>query len=480
MNIFREHLRLYLVTDTRWNKDQWMKDVETSLKNGVSCVQLRDKELDDQTFLTLAKEMKKLSLKTNVPFIVNDRIEIAIASEADGVHIGQGDIQASEARELLGEDMVLGVSVSTVEEAVRAEIDGADYLGVGAMFVTATKDDAESVTIETLKSISEAVSIPVVAIGGIDQHNIMSLDRTGIYGVAVISAILGERDITEATVRMADKAEKIVNHTVRKVLTIAGSDSSGGAGIQADLKTIAAHNCFGMSVITALTAQNTKGVFGIENVTDAFVTSQIDSVFTDIRPEAVKVGMVSSEEIIYAIAEGLKNHKATHIVIDPVMVATSGSKLLEDGAINVLIQNLIPLATVITPNIFEAELLAKMTIKTKEDMVLAAETISDWYPGHILIKGGHLDEEASDLLYSKGDAVWFKSERIDNPNTHGTGCTLSSAIASNLSKGYDIEESVRRSKGFITGAIKDQLNIGRGRGPLNHQYRQSAYVDYEV
>jgi len=470
LNTFREHLKLYLVTDRRWNPDGIIEDVKTALDKGVTCLQIREKEMEHEDFLKLSLEMKKLTVERNVPFIINDDVEIAVKCKADGLHIGQGDMDAAEARRLIGQDMILGVSASTIDEAIKAEADGADYLGVGAMFITSTKDDAEAVKTHELKAIVEAVSIPVVAIGGIDENNILELDRTGIYGVAVVSSILAKDDIGKATIEMAEKSDILVHDTVRKVLTIAGSDSSGGAGIQADLKTMAAHNCYGMSVITALTAQNTTGVYGIENVSEEFVANQMDCVFKDIRPEAVKIGMVSSVGIIDTISQGLKEHKASHVVVDPVMVSTSGSKLLEDGAILALKEKLIPLAEVITPNIFEAELLADMKIESKDDMVKAAEKISTWYDGHILVKGGHLDAEASDLLYSKGQISWYKSERIENPNTHGTGCTLSSAIASNLAKGYDINKSIENSKGFITGAIRDKLDLGKGRGPLNHQF----------
>lgn len=470
MNTFREHLKLYLVTDRRWNQDGILEDVKTALDKGVTCLQIREKEMSHDDFLEISREMKKLTDERKVPFIINDDVEIAVKVDADGLHIGQGDMAAFEARKIIGKDKILGVSVSTVEEAIKAESEGADYLGVGAMFTTSTKDDANPVKLQELKAITEAVSIPVVAIGGIDENNIHKLERTGIYGVAVVSSILAKDDIAEATLEMAEKSDILVYDTVRKVLTIAGSDPSGGAGIQADLKTMAAHNCFGMSVITALTAQNTTGVYGIENVSEDFVAIQMDCVFKDIRPEAVKIGMVSSEGIIDAISKRLKEHKATCVVVDPVMVSTSGSRLLEDGAILALKEKLIPLAEVITPNIIEAGLLADMKIENREDMLKAAEKISGWYDGHILVKGGHLDEDAWDLLYTRGQISWYEGEKIENPNTHGTGCTLSSAIASNLAKGYDIITCIENSKEYITGAIKDGLDIGRGRGPLNHQF----------
>lgn len=257
---------------------------------------------------------------------------------------------------------------------------------------------------------------------------------------------------------------------MKKILTIAGSDCSGGAGIQADLKTFMAHKCYGMSVITALTAQNTTGVYGIENCSTDFVKNQLDCVMTDIMPDAIKIGMVSSVDIIEAIVEKLKEHKGQNIVVDPVMVATSGSRLIEDDAMDALLTRLLPLATIITPNLYEAELISGMKIETVEEMIAAAKKIADTYNGHILIKGGHLAGHANDLLYSQGKITWFEGQKIENPNTHGTGCTLSSAIASNLGLGYDIEESVGRSKDYISGAIGDKMDIGKGRGPLNHCY----------
>lgn len=467
LNTFREHLKLYLVSDRRWNKDGYLEDIKMALDHGVTCLQIREKNLSDEDFIQLVTDIQKF---TEVPLIVNDNIHVAKACNAEGVHIGQKDISTLQARSILGKDKILGVSVSTVDQAIQAEKDGADYLGVGAMFTTQTKMDAKPVELKTLKAITEAVAIPVVAIGGITKDNISQLHRTGIYGVAVISSILAEKDIKKATEVLVEKTNQLVHHSIRKVLTIAGSDCSGGAGIQADLKTIAVHKCYGMSVITALTAQNTQGVYAIENLSLKFIENQMDAVFSDIRPEAIKIGMVASKDIITTLSESLKKHKASHIVVDPVMVSTSGSKLLEDHAIQALKEELMPLAEVITPNIYEAQLLADMIIQTTDDMVEAAKRISSWYPGHILIKGGHLSHVASDLLYSKQEATWFSGQRIDNPNTHGTGCTLSSAIASNLAMGYNIKTSIKNSKDYITGAIKDGLDFGKGRGPLNHQY----------
>ena len=257
---------------------------------------------------------------------------------------------------------------------------------------------------------------------------------------------------------------------MRPALTIAGSDSSGGAGIQADIKTMMANGVYAMSAITALTAQNTTGVTGIMEVTPDFLGEQLDNIFTDIRPNAVKIGMVSASPIIVKIAEKLKEYKAENIVVDPVMVATSGSKLISDEAIATLKKELLPIAAVLTPNIPEAEVLSGMEVKTEEDMITAAKIISETYHCAVLCKGGHQLNDANDLLYRDGSYKWFYGKRIDNPNTHGTGCTLSSAIASNLAKGFDLDTSVERAKAYISGALADMLDLGKGSGPMNHGF----------
>lgn len=261
------------------------------------------------------------------------------------------------------------------------------------------------------------------------------------------------------------------NIFMKTALTIAGSDSSGGAGIQADIKTMICNGVYAMSAITALTAQNTVGVTAIMEVTPEFLGEQLDNVFTDIYPDAVKTGMVSNGALIKVIAEKLKKYKAQRIVIDPVMVATSGFRLISDEAVDTLKEQLLPLADVLTPNIPEAEVLSGMGVKTEEDMILAAEKISKTYRCAVLLKGGHQLNDANDLLYRDGSYKWFFGKRIDNPNTHGTGCTLSSAIASNLAKGYELDESVERAKDYISGALLAMLDLGKGSGPLNHGFR---------
>ena len=257
---------------------------------------------------------------------------------------------------------------------------------------------------------------------------------------------------------------------MKTALTISGSDSSGGAGIQADIKTMTANGVFAMSAVTALTAQNTTGVTGIMEVSPEFLKEQIDCIFTDIRPDAVKIGMVSSAELIRAIAEKLKEYQAENIVVDPVMVATSGAKLISDDAIGTLKEALLPMADILTPNIPEAEVLSGMEVKTEEDMVKAAEKISRTYHCAVLLKGGHQLNDANDLLCRGEEHRWFYGKRIDNPNTHGTGCTLSSAIASNLAKGFDMETAVERAKAYISGALGAMLDLGKGSGPMNHAF----------
>ncbi len=257
---------------------------------------------------------------------------------------------------------------------------------------------------------------------------------------------------------------------MKKVLTIAGSDCSGGAGIQADIKTITVHKLYAMSVITALTAQNTTGVYGVLETNKDFVSNQLDSVFSDIMPDAVKIGMVSNSEIIKVIADKLKQYNATNIVVDPVMVSTSGSKLLSDEAIDVMIKYLLPLGKVITPNIPEAQVLSGILITNKDDMIKAAKIIEQKIGTAVLLKGGHSVNDATDLLFDDGKIEWFTSERINNPNTHGTGCTLSSAIACNLAKGYLLNKSVKNAKDYLTGALKSNLDLGKGSGPVDHTY----------
>ena len=257
---------------------------------------------------------------------------------------------------------------------------------------------------------------------------------------------------------------------MKTALSIAGSDSSGGAGIQADIKTMTMNGVFAMTAVTALTAQNTTGVTGILEVDPPFLAQQLDAVFSDIRPDAVKIGMVASSALIRVIAERLRHYQAMNIVVDPVMVSTSGARLLQEDAVSELTASLLPLAAVATPNIPEAEILSGMDIKSAADMERAAEKINRDFGCPVLLKGGHDLNDANDLLFCGGRSQWFPGRRIDNPNTHGTGCTLSSAIAANLAKGFDLAEAVQRAKDYVSGCLAAQLDLGRGSGPMAHNF----------
>ena len=257
---------------------------------------------------------------------------------------------------------------------------------------------------------------------------------------------------------------------LKTALTIAGSDCSGGAGIQADLKTMTMNGVYAMSAITALTAQNTTGVRAIQESSPEFLKQQLDAIFEDIYPNAVKIGMVSSCELIRVIADRLRYYDAKNVVVDPVMVATSGSALMKTDAVQTLVEELFPLSALVTPNVPEAEVLSGLTIETKEDMMTAAKQIGNNYHCAVLLKGGHSINDANDLLYANDELIWFEGNRINNPNTHGTGCTLSSAIAANLAKGFTLAESVQRAKNYISDALSAQLDLGQGSGPMNHAF----------
>ena len=258
---------------------------------------------------------------------------------------------------------------------------------------------------------------------------------------------------------------------MKTALTIAGSDCSGGAGIQADIKTMTMNAVYAMSIITALTAQNTTGVRAIQETTSDFLSHQLDAVFEDIYPDAIKIGMVASSELIRVISEKLRYYNAKNIVVDPVMVATSGSELMKKGAVKTLMEELLPIASLVTPNIPEAEILSGLKIETKEDMIKAARKMEKDYQCAVLLKGGHSIHDANDLLCEGGQLIWFEGRRINNPNTHGTGCTLSSAIAANLAKGLTLVESIQQAKEYISDALEAMLDLGKGSGPMNHAFQ---------
>ena len=464
-------MRLYAVTDRSWLKDgETLEEAaQAALAGGVTILQLREKHASHGELVAAARRLKPVCEAYGVPLIIDDDVEAVLESGADGVHVGQGDMAVAEARRILGPDKIIGASAHSEAEAREAVRQGADYLGCGAVFATATKNDTTPLSREELRRICRCVEVPAVAIGGITEANCMELAASGIAGIAVVSSIFAAEDKRTAARRLRLLAERIAGKR-RAVLTIAGSDCSGGAGIQADLKTMLANGVYGMSAITALTAQNTTGVYGILESTPEFLASQLDCIFGDIRPDAVKTGMVSSAGLIRVIGEKLKEYGAEHIVVDPVMVSTSGSKLLQEEAMEALTSVLLPMAEVITPNIPEAEVLSGMEIASAADMETAAEKIFRAYGCAVLCKGGHSLNDANDLLCDGEGCTWFAGRKIDNPNTHGTGCTLSSAIAANLAKGMELREAVAVAKEYISGALAAGLDLGKGSGPLDHGF----------
>ncbi len=480
MKFDKSMLLLYAVTDRTWTGRQNLyQQVEDAISGGATMIQLREKELSYTEFLDEALKIRQLTSLYKIPLIINDNIEIALACKADGLHVGQGDLEATEARRLLGPDRILGVTAKTPEQAIAAQTAGADYLGSGAVFGSATKKDAALMDTETLRSICSSVSIPVVAIGGIRQENIKKLAGIGIAGAAVVSGIFAAPDIKKA----AETLRREINHIVSSksamlpnrfapppVLSIAGSDCSGGAGIQADLKTILAFQAYGMSVITVLTAQNTWKVDQILETPPEFVGRQLDCVFEDIPPMAVKIGMVYQEAVIMTVAERLRRYCAPNVVLDPVMVSSSGKALLEKRAMDTLTRELFPLAKLITPNIPETQLLTGLQLRTISDMEQAAELLGKRYGTSVLVKGGHRTEDACDVLYCQEEdrCIRFNDNRLASASFHGTGCTLSSAIACGLAWGKNLEESIRKAKTYIRQAMNPGLRLGKGSLPLNH------------
>lgn len=543
----RFDLRAYFVVGPDDTKGRPVADVvAAALRGGATFIQLRAKHADARDLTAMAEAIAAVIAQAGkadtVAFVIDDRVDAAwqcreLGIKVDGVHIGQDDMAPGQARALLGPDAIIGLSAETLPhiEAANALPSGTiDYIGAGPLHYTATKPDAAAIEADGTKHalgiagaqlLCEASRYPVVVGGGVHADDVPALARTAADGWFVVSAIAAADDPERATrelvqawtaVRGAARHGVAASaashpqsdvaaplqcgaamfdveqpHGLPPVLTVAGSDSSGGAGIQADLKTMLANGVFGMSAITSLTAQNTTGVRAVQNADPSILADQIDAVFEDIPPMAVKIGMVSSAALIETIADRLTAHQARNIVLDPVMVATSGAKLIDDDAVAALTTRLFPLATVITPNMPETEALLAQAmqertseddtesarllsegIRTEADMETAGRTLAKHFGCAVLVKGGHGIKDANDVLVEPdGTATWFTSPRIDNPNTHGTGCTLSSAIASHLALGETLPQAVRSAKEYLTGALAEQLDLGHGAGPMDHAWR---------
>lgn len=458
---------VYLITDQLGNL---VDRVGQAIQGGVSVLQYRPKGKTRDEAIAEGNLLKKLCSAKGVVFIVNDDITLASDLDADGVHLGQDDGTPSEARQLLGPEKLVGVSTHNLDEALKAEADGADYLGFGAMYPTDSKAVTHMPGTAGLASVRDKVKLPIVAIGGISPANACRVIDAGANAVAVISSVLSAArpDCAVAELRLLFNRSQPFPRG--GVLTVAGSDSGGGAGIQADLKTITLLGSYGASVLTALTAQNTKGVKSIHGLPPSFVKDQLDAVLSDIPVDVIKTGMLHTPAIIELLAERLSEQpRLFPVVVDPVMVAKGGALLLELDAMKVFIKDMIPQSYLLTPNLPEAERLLNRRIQTEDDMEWAARELHAMGAANVLIKGGHQTGlEATDILFD-GQAIHrFSSERIFTSSTHGTGCTFSSAIATFLAQGEPLKEAVRRAKEFITTAIRLARPMGKGHGPVNH------------
>jgi hydroxymethylpyrimidine kinase/phosphomethylpyrimidine kinase/thiamine-phosphate diphosphorylase len=457
---------LYLITD---HNDRLLERVERALSGGVTCLQYRNKVKNYSSRLAEARELQLLCSGRGVTFIVNDDLPLAAEIRADGIHFGQDDGSVTEARRVLGPDAFIGISTHSLEEALRAELEGADYIGFGAMYPTESKDVQHLPGPAALAEVRSRVQIPIVAIGGINRDNAPTVIDAGADSIAVISSVLASQDPELAALELALLFNRKQPTPRGSVLTVAGSDSGGGAGIQADIKTVTLLGSYAASVIVALTAQNTCGVTAIYGVPAPFVAEQLDAVFSDIPVDVVKTGMLFSVEIIEVLAEKLARYGKRMLVLDPVMVAKGGSSLIKEAAVTKLVEKLLPFAYLITPNVPEAEALTNLSIRDEDDMELAARELHHMGARNVLLKGGHLSgQEATDILFDGKVVRRYTAQRITTKNTHGTGCTYASAIAAFLAQGEPLPVAVARAKEFVAEAIRLSRPLGSGHGPVNH------------
>jgi hydroxymethylpyrimidine kinase/phosphomethylpyrimidine kinase/thiamine-phosphate diphosphorylase len=462
---------LYLITD---HGERLAERVDAAISAGASVLQYRNKEKDYPSRLAECIELRQICAKHGVTFIVNDDAVLASESGADGVHLGQEDGAVAEARRILGPGKIIGVSSHTIEEAQKAEAEGANYVGLGAMYPTGSKEVRHMPGPTALEPLRTKVSLPIVAIGGICRDNAGPLIDAGADAVAVISAVLSHQDPGLAASEIALLFNRRKSFPRGSVMTVAGSDSGGGAGIQADIKTITLLGSYASSAVTALTAQNTMEVSAIHGVPASFVAEQMDAVLGDIPVDVVKTGMLFSGEITETIAAKLIAYGKRMVIIDPVMVAKGGSRLMGKDAVSALIEKLIPIAYLVTPNVPEAEVLTGINIEDEQSMMKAAQVLHSQGARNVLVKGGHLPGDyAPDMLFDGNKVRIFPADRIHTSNTHGTGCSYASAIAAFLSQGQPLPVAVAMAKNFITEAIRLAKPLGSGHGPVNH-YLASA------
>lgn len=458
---------LYLITDDNGD-GKLLKRVESALAGGASTVQYRAKNLNTDERLTVAVQLRELCRSAGAKLIINDFVELAKEIDADGVHLGQDDMNISQARQLLGRNKIIGISTHSVDQALKAEAHGADYIALGSIFPTTSKDTPQIIGLEALRKVRRAIRVPLVAIGGIDINGADQAIDAGADAVAVISSVMQDSSPGIAARELVLLFNRKLDRPRGRVLTIAGSDSGGGAGIQADLKTISLLGSYGSSVVTALTAQNTVGVKGILPIDADFVTAQLDAVLDDIGTDTVKTGMLSWGGTVSRVSRAIRNRNLL-AVVDPVMIAKGGAPLLDEEALDSLLSQLLPQAYLLTPNLPEAEKITGSPVRNLAEMEDAGRMLQGLGARNVLMKGGHLKkEDAVDLLLIGDEKYEFRSPRIDTGNTHGTGCTFSAAIATFLAQGLPLFQAVEQAKKFIDLSIATAVDCGKGHGPVNH------------
>ena len=457
---------LYLISDNNADNNL-LEKVKAALAGGTKIVQYRAKDINPDERREMAEKLRNLCHEHKALLIINDLPELAHEINADGVHLGQDDMPAVQARQILGRDKLIGISTHSVEEALKAEAQGADYIAIGSIFPTESKNDTTLVGLNTLSKVRKAVRIPLVAIGGMTPEGAFDAIEAGADSVAVLSGVMGDTDPARAAKEYSLLFNRNNVAPNGRVLTIAGSDSGGGAGIQADIKTITLLGSYASSVLTALTAQNTLGVVDTYSVHTDFVLKQLHAVLDDIGTDTVKTGMLSWGGIVSRVARVIEE-RSLLAVVDPVMIAKGGESLLDKEAHDSLISRLVPQSYLLTPNLPEVEALTGIEPRTVDEMIEAGRNLQELGARNVLIKGGHLNGDATDVFLHGNEEYQLSSPRFDTINTHGTGCTLSAAIATFLAQGYPLKRAVERGKRFISLAIESSVQIGRGHGPVNH------------
>lgn len=479
---------LYLVTDPvlGGGQDKVAAIVEQAIAGGVTVVQLRDKNAPRDEVSAAAAELKEICSAANVPLFINDYLDIAIEHDVH-LHIGQGDVPYAEARKQLPSHLKLGLSIDNmqqledvVELCQKADVPFPDVIGIGPVNSTSTKPDAApALGVNGIATIAERANhfgIASVAIGNVGKHNAAQLATTGIHGLCVVSEIMAASSPAAAASLLSSlfKGASLTTTKTPRVLSIAGTDPTGGAGIQADLKSIAAGGGFGMTVVTSLVAQNTHGVTGIHTPPTAFLEEQLESVFSDVTVDAIKLGMLGSAETIDIVSSWLSSREHGPVILDPVMIATSGDRLLDADAEESM-RRLATHVDVVTPNIPElAVLCAAAPVATFDEAIEQAQGFARANDVIVIVKGGHLTGTQADnaVVRPEGTIYRVSNTRINTTNSHGTGCSLSAALATRIGKGESVEKALEWSTRWLNEALRyaDTLEVGTGSGPVDHSH----------